>query len=452
MPQRHSFIATLGGSIYFERLNPASSEKVNSFGETLALLASGLGGSVSLHALRDRMILNGGSVPIAAPGASEVSDSLLEHQVQAIRFPTDPAAQDFQTFAGVFARDRGTYENIAGVRTALGLRFSAEGQVEPVGSRPPLLRQTSEPDWHSTAGPLSDPHESMTGGNGKLAAPVVAGAREATYRDYESRAVEAERENDAGALLDVALDVAEAEAHSHTEVGGIELRALLRRILTPSRLILLAGQVGNGARPEEATGVLRRVGQGATDALMRRLVEAGSQSERRGYFRALTHMTEGTDTIVRHIGHELWYVVRNAADLAGDMDLELAVPALAKQADHSDERARRSVARALAMICTQEAHQPLGLLISDPSLQVRLGAITHLNPRRSRQLGWPLARQLVHEPSLEIQQAIVKILGDLGTSAALRGLEAFVAARPDSPAAVSARERLARPDGRFNAG
>ena len=51
------------------------------------------------------------------------------------------------------------------------------------------------------------------------------------------------------------------------------------------------------------------------------LVEAQNIGERRGFYTALVQMNEGTSVIVQHLNHPQWYVVRNAADLCGELAL-----------------------------------------------------------------------------------------------------------------------------------
>src|SRR5690606_2586976 len=82
----------------------------------------------------------------------------------------------------------------------------------------------------------------------------------------------------------------------------------------------------------------------ATETLLALLASAERIEERRAYFAALRQMTEGTDLLVNMLTHDEWYVVRNVADLCGEMRLETAVGRLARHASHPDERVRRSVA------------------------------------------------------------------------------------------------------------
>jgi HEAT repeat protein len=180
-----------------------------------------------------------------------------------------------------------------------------------------------------------------------------------------------------------------------------------------------------GGRKQDALAILRKLGADSTEVLMDLLVEAMSLGERRGYYSALTHMSEGHDVIIAHLRHRTWYVVRNAAELCGEMDLERAVPDLAVAAGHEDERVRRSVAGALAKIASPQALEPLRRLLSDSVAAVRLRVAASLNLRRARSLVMPLAAQLSKETQPEVIKELTTVLGRIGTPDAVQALSGF---------------------------
>jgi HEAT repeat protein len=149
------------------------------------------------------------------------------------------------------------------------------------------------------------------------------------------------------------------------------------------------------------------------------LIEALSMGERRGYYSALTQMSEGSEAIVGHLGHSQWYVVRNAADLCGEMRIAEAVPELTKQARHPDERVRKSIAEALGKISTTAAVEPLRQLLSDTSEVVRLQAVAHLSGRGARSLTPAIGELLEAEPNVEVQYEALRALGRIGTPDAI---------------------------------
>src|SRR5690349_15636882 len=132
----------------------------------------------------------------------------------------------------------------------------------------------------------------------------------------------------------------------------------LRRIFTKAALDALVRLLAEPMYRADAITALRRGGAAAVEVLMDMLVAAPTMPERRAAFDALRHMTEGTDQLVHALDHREWYVVRNVAELIGELGIEDAVPALARRLDHEDERVRKAVAMALAKIGTRAAVEP----------------------------------------------------------------------------------------------
>lgn len=226
-------------------------------------------------------------------------------------------------------------------------------------------------------------------------------------------------------LLEAALEILEIEAEAPTEAFGAAIRIELRRLLPRTMLYEIARLASTGGRKQDALAILRKLGADATEVLMDLLVDAMSLGERRGYYSALTHMSDGHDVIIAHLRHRTWYVVRNAAELCGEMDLERAVPDLALAAGHKDERVRRSVAGALAKIATPQAMEPLRRLLADAEAPVRLRALTALNVRRARGLVMPLASLLGRETQPEVIKEVTAALGKIGTPDAIQALAGY---------------------------
>jgi HEAT repeat protein len=177
-----------------------------------------------------------------------------------------------------------------------------------------------------------------------------------------------------------------------------------------------------GNQRELAISVLRRLGSDATEILMDLLVETEAMAERRGYFSALTRMEDGTEIIIHHLDHPTWYVVRNAAELCGEMRLAKSVPKLARHVTHPDERVRKSVAVALSRIGTPDVLEPISRLLKDPSPAIRVTVLGNLEGSKSRPLAMPLAALLESEEHPDAQREILRALGRIGTPDALLAL------------------------------
>ena len=195
----------------------------------------------------------------------------------------------------------------------------------------------------------------------------------------------------------------------------------LRRIYTKPVLARLARIVTVPKDRDAAVEALRRAGANAVEVLLELLVAAPEMHERRALFDALSRMTEGTGQLVQMLDHPEWFVLRNAAELVGELGLEEAVPALARQLGHSDERVRKAVALALAKIGSRSAAEPLRRALRDKSLEVRMQVALGIG-RKSSALGMPLVVALDEEKDEAVQRELILALGRIGSADAVQAL------------------------------
>jgi HEAT repeat protein len=181
---------------------------------------------------------------------------------------------------------------------------------------------------------------------------------------------------------------------------------------------------------DDALLALRRAGEDGVEVLLDLLVAAPTIEERRGIFMALTGMKEGTDQLVHMLGHHQWFVVRNVAELAGELGLEDAVPALAQQLTHDDERVRKAVALALAKIGSAGVAEPLRRALRDKSPEVRMQAAVGVGGRKSSALAMPLVVAMEEEEDEAVQRELILALGRISSAAAVQALIKF--AQPGS--------------------
>jgi len=238
-----------------------------------------------------------------------------------------------------------------------------------------------------------------------------------------------------GAWGEVLKAAAVLVQHENDQPDGDDRRGFglaLRRLVPRPVLEQLARLTVASATRQDANLVLRRMGADSTEILLELLIAAQGAGERRAYFNALTHMTEGTKLLVHMLTHDEWFVVRNVADLCGEMKLEEAVLPLAKKIGHEDERVRRAVAGALARIGTPGTVEPLRQALQDASAQVRRMAVAGVDGRRGRSLVPAIIRRLDEETVGDVQKEILAALG-----------------RVASPEALQALARAAEPGGRL---
>ena len=206
----------------------------------------------------------------------------------------------------------------------------------------------------------------------------------------------------------------------------------LRRFYTKPVLEGLSRLLGAPKHRAAAVTALQRGGAAGVEVLMDVLAAAPTVGERRAVFDALKHMTEGTDQLVHMLDHSEWFVVRNVAELIGELGMEDAVAALGKRLDHADERVRKAVGLALAKIGTRGAAEPLRRALRDRSQEVRMQVAVGIGGRKSSALAMPLVVAMEEEKDEAVVRELLLALGRIG-----------------SPDAVQALIKWAQPTGRF---
>jgi hypothetical protein len=196
----------------------------------------------------------------------------------------------------------------------------------------------------------------------------------------------------------------------------------VRRLISKTTLERIARLLPQSDQRTEATAVLRRMGADATEILINLLCAESDVGHRRVYFNAVTQMTEGTELLVHMLGHDEWFVVRNVAELCGEMRLEAAVPALARRLSHSDERVRRAATSALGRIGSPGTMEPLRKALQDTNALVRQQAAAGLEGTRARNLVPALSRLVEEETQADVQREMLHALGRIGTPDAIETL------------------------------
>lgn len=197
----------------------------------------------------------------------------------------------------------------------------------------------------------------------------------------------------------------------------------IRRMLTRGAIEHLAKRTTlGGAERAEAIDLLRRGGSEASEVLLGLLAESSQLDDRRGYYAALRQVATVSPLFSRLLAHEEWYVIRNVAELCGDLRAEDMVPNLARHVGHPDERVRRAVAGALARIGSSAVVEPLRHMLKDPSPLVRLQAVQGLDGARSRGLAMTLALAADEEQNPDVLREIYLALGRIGSADAVQVL------------------------------
>ena len=225
--------------------------------------------------------------------------------------------------------------------------------------------------------------------------------------------------------LAIVAGIVRAEQSIGDEARRRQYSIALKRIYTKPLLEGIAHLVPMPSQRDAALLALQRAGEGGVEVLLDLLVAAPTIDERRGIFQALTGMKEGTDQLVHMLGHHQWFVVRNVAELVGELGLEEAVPALARQLDHEDERVRKAVALALAKTGSRSAAEPLRRALKDKSPEVRIQAAVGVGGRKASALAMPLVVAMGEEEDEAVEQELMLALGRIGSPDAVQALIKF---------------------------
>jgi HEAT repeat protein len=204
----------------------------------------------------------------------------------------------------------------------------------------------------------------------------------------------------------------------------------LRRIAKASTFrALAAGLVSTPERRDEYLKILKYFGDSAADQVIEQLAHADSSSERRILFDTLVELQRGVPSLISLLGDGRWYVVRNAADLLGEMRAVEAEQALAWLITHTDPRVRRSATTALARLDTPGARAAVRDATKDSSPDVRLTAFLALFCGDRQRVVAHIIRALPDERDPEAQKVSMTVLAKLGTPEALQYL--LDAAQPE---------------------
>lgn len=436
MPSPYPVSSLFGALFFLVRHEPGAAAHQAALAAALRL-AHGPG-ELSVELEPDALLIDGVPVMLESPGATLLFEQMYLHGVRALRVLPTAADADLIRFATVLGAFPGTYESYQQVLDALG----------PAVER---LTLTQGPNDFEIFRSMPWRPRGVYGGSEEVAPrvefPRVRGEVTAEYERFQELALnpdaigdlqsksaaegsinlprpplellllhgrEAIEREDWGGLLEVALLIAEGESEAPSELASSTYRIELKRLMSRKHLAMIARFL-QGDRKQDAIALLRRFGADSTEILMDLLIQAMTIGERRGYYSAITQMSDGTEAVVQHLGHQQWYVVRNAADLCGEMGLAGAVPHLARQIEHPDERVRKAVAEALGKIGTPQAMEPLRTLMADQAPAVRLKAVSHLSGRASRGMPPALADLLKTEDHVEVQHEALLALGRIAT-------------------------------------
>lgn len=359
------------------------------------------------------------------------------HSVTEIKIPADPPLAEAFELLRLLAEQPGD-EDIASRLLASGAKqisvrqeASISTAAPPAPPSPPqtppdvpaIVREaTSESAAFSPAAAATRPFRELVAElQEKPAGPHVGELLAVLGRQLET----AMKTNRMAQALAIVVGVVRAEQQVSDATRKRQYSIALKRMYNKALLEAVAELANSPLERDDALLVLRRAGEDGVEVLLDLLVAAPTIEERRGIFMALTGMKEGTDQLVHMLGHHQWFVVRNVAELAGELALEDAVPALAQQLDHDDDRVRKAVALALAKIGSTAAAEPLRRALRDKSPEVRIQVALGVGGRKSSALAMPLVVAMEEEEDEGVERELILALGRIASPAAVQALIKF---------------------------
>ncbi|MFN2570551.1 MAG: HEAT repeat domain-containing protein [Gemmatimonadales bacterium] len=438
------FAALFARTLDLFRDPTAKDEQKAQFRALAALLKSQ---AMIVAAENGRLVVNGTPV-----GGGTLLQRLEFHAVREITIPVDPPLAETFELLRLLAEQPGEEDIATRLRAsgfthiAVAIQASVIGVIEPPppprapmplhdapAAAPALARESSEepaivregmgessafsPAMAATRSPKELIAELLEKPGGPHAGDLLA----VLGRQLET----AMKHHRIAQALAIIVGIVRAEQQVTDATRRRQYSIALKRMYSKALLEAFAELANIPGDREDALLVLRRAGEDGVEVLLDLLVAAPTIEERRGIFMALTGMKEGTDQLVHMLGHHQWFVVRNVAELAGELALDDAVPALAQQLEHEDDRVRKAVALALAKIGSSAAAEPLRRALRDKSPEVRMQAALGVGGRKSSALAMPLVVAMEEEEDEGVERELMLALGRIGSAAAVQALIKF---------------------------
>ena len=299
-------------------------------------------------------------------------------------------------------------EQVVGLES--GPKLMAPSGISPMINTPVLLRPVLSDDKRDlTADQLADRLETAH----RLQHPPER-LREVglLVEELMRRAERTLREDDPVTLRDMVLLILQRGDDEREQELRLVYQMARRKLLAPTYLRSVARLAPR--LPDERDSllfILGHAGEEGADAVIEQLIAAESPSDRRAYFNTLIRLQAGEASLLHMLSDERWYVVRNAADLLGEMGVVHAEDALLEALQHYDERVRKSVLMALARLATPRGLHAVREALEAEEPTTRAHAAAALSATSWPYIASTLRRRLRDEPEPEVQQVLLAALG-----------------------------------------
>ncbi|MEX2155038.1 MAG: HEAT repeat domain-containing protein [Gemmatimonadaceae bacterium] len=425
-----------------------------------ALVALNKNGAVAIAGQDWQLLVNDQPVPGALTGVNDVAAQMAAHSVVRIQIGPNTVAADLLGVARIVAMQPKPGDGGDHVRqkvTALGAKtvefvtlapapvavVAAEAPTAPAVSdgrtaadamaarlargaeeTPTLLSQLTAPDVSKLV-----PEELLK------ALDSASNVDQCTkvLDDLVSLAEHSVRVGKAVAVGDIFYGVVKRDAQlPDGEIKRAYVMAI-RRMSKPALLRAVATLIPKKPeRKQHFYEVLARTAEDGADALIEQISQAQTSDDRKTLFEVLGELPDAVPALIRMLGDSRWFVVRNAADLLGEMAAKGAEDALIGLLRHTDDRVRRSATNALLKLGTPDALKAIYEAVSDSSPEVRMQAAAAISTKKDGRTAITLIRAIEDEQDPDVQLAMIAALGRVAT-----------------PDAVAKLVKMAEPEGRL---
>jgi HEAT repeat protein len=197
----------------------------------------------------------------------------------------------------------------------------------------------------------------------------------------------------------------------------------IRRMSKPAVLRAVASLIVKRADGKQTYyEVLERTGEDGADAVIEQINQASGADDRRVLVELFRELGDAVAALRRKLSDSRWFVVRNAADLLGELQAGAAESDLIALLRHSDDRVRRAATNALLRLGTPHAIKGIYEAVGDTSPEVRMQATMAIATRKDNRTSATLIRAIEDEADPAVQLAMIAALGSVATPDAVQKL------------------------------
>lgn len=414
-----------------------------------ALVTLSKSGPVAMWPREWKLFANGVEIPGALTGVQDTAVQMAAHSLLRLEIATGANAADLLGLARIIAStatagDGG--EHVKQKLTALNAKRITFEVPAPVPVAPPV------PVEAPTVKVEVDPREAAN-----AQAATAAAAQRAIFAELLPADVSKLTADELFALLDKAVrpddhtrvldDLVSLAEHSvrvgkSVTVGDIfhgvvqrdakvpdgdikrAYSFAIRRMSKPALLRAVATLIPKKPeRKQHFYEVLERTAEEGAEALIEQISQAQTSEDRRSLFDVLVELPAAVPALTRMLNDSRWFVVRNAADLLGEINATAAEAALIDLLRHTDDRVRRSATNALLKLGTPSALKTIYEAVNDASPEVRMQAAAAISTKRDGRTSSTLIRAIEDEDDSDVQVAMIAALGRVATNDAVQKLQ-----------------------------